>query len=115
MDPNFPNCPAKMSYSPRTDYKTATRRNEYIRFVNGPILRDDEYRLMLQTNGVDILRKQFAHQMKHHCPPTSCVHSYPTRVSTSQFADELQTYNRVMKGGAGNPCGDQTPYQASQY
>ena len=50
MDNFFKNCPPKMNDSRHlTDYRTATRREEYIKYVNN-VVRNDDHRLFLQQN-----------------------------------------------------------------
>lgn len=95
MDPFFESCPAKMSDGRLfNDFKTATRRNEEIKYIND-IRRDDKYRIMLQQNGATFMKRtEDYNKEKKSCIPTTCVHTYPTRVSTASFAEEIRRYNR---------------------
>ena len=74
-DNKYPNCPALMSDGRLfTDYKTATRRNEYIKHVNG-FHRDDEYRAFLQSNGATMIGNLWNYHKTHNsCNECACVH-----------------------------------------
>jgi len=77
------------------DYKTATRRNEYIKYIND-IWRDDQYRLFLQLNGKEILDREMAYHNKYNrCWTNDCVHNYPTRQSPRHFVQERQAYDSI--------------------
>lgn len=98
MDNFFQNCPAMMNDGFRdiTDYQTATRRNEYIRYVND-IYRDDQYRLFLQLNGKKILDREWEYDRKNHsCWDNACVHRFPLRQTTTQFIEERQAYDSIF-------------------
>ena len=118
MDNYFPNCPPKMSDGGRMfgDFHTATRRNEQIKYVNN-IYRDDEYRLMLQENGTNILRGYHAYHKKDQCRPTVCIHQYPTRVSPQQMVEQMAKYNAVKSGQmpVGVECINYKDYKSSEY
>lgn len=96
MDNYFQNCPPKMADGRHfQDFKTATRRNEYIKYMNG-IVRDDDYRLMLQKNSNDILRRTVDfHNANTRCYPSGCVHNYGTRTTPSEFVKEMDMYNAL--------------------
>ena len=97
MDNFFQNCPPMMEDQGRQlgDYKTATRRNEYIKYIND-IWRDDQYRLFLQSNGKEIMEREYAyHKKNNRCWANECVHNYPLRVSPRHMAQEMEAYNSV--------------------
>jgi hypothetical protein len=98
MDNFFKTCPAMMSDGRLfTDYRTATRREQYNKYVNG-IVRDDEYRMFMQTNASPIMDTTWNYNKEHNsCFVNKCVHTYPTRVPPAAFPEELQTYNDVME------------------
>lgn len=98
MDNYFQNCPPRMSDQGRHlgDYKTATRRNEYIKYIND-IWRDDQYRVFLQLNGKEILDKEWEyHKRRNRCFVNDCVHNYPTRVNPRHFRQEMEAYNSIF-------------------
>lgn len=98
MDNFFQNCPPKMEDGGRhlNDYQTATRRNEYIKYIND-IYRDDQYRLFLQLNGKEIMDREWAFHTKYNsCWVNDCVHRYPTRSTLQQYAQEKQAYDSIF-------------------
>lgn len=95
MDNFFHNCPPKMEDGGRHlgDYQTATRRNEYIKYVND-IWRDDQYRLFLQQNGKEILNREFDYHLDNNrCWANDCVHHYPLRSLPRHFVQERQAHD----------------------
>lgn len=96
MDNYFKNCPAVMSDGRVfTDYKTATRTNEYIKYING-IIRDDDYRMLLQQNGEKFLDADWKFQkQKMYCREVACVHKYPTRTLPQYFPLERRDYDAL--------------------
>ena len=97
MDNYFQNCPPMMSDQGRHlgDYKTATRRNEYIKYIND-IWRDDQYRLFLQLNGKEILDKEWAYHRKNNsCWSNDCIHNYPTRSLPRHLVQEREAYDSI--------------------
>lgn len=95
MDNFFQNCPPRMEDQGRHlgDFKTATRRNEYIKYIND-ITRDDQYRLFLQLNGETILDREWKYHNKYNkCWVNDCVHNYPTRQNPRQFYQERAAYD----------------------
>ncbi len=95
MDNYFKTCPAMMQDKGRNlgDFRTDTRRNEYIKKING-ICRDDQYRLFLQQNGLKMMNKEFDDLTKNQsCWVNECVHNYPTRQSPTTFAQERMAYD----------------------
>jgi len=95
MDPYFKSCPAKMNDGRLfNDFKTATRRNEEIKYIND-IRRDDKYRIMLQQNGTTFMKRTEEYNKEHKsCTAHTCIHTYPTRVTSASFSEELNRYNR---------------------
>ncbi len=97
MDNYFQNCPPMMEDGGRHlgDYKTATRRNEYVKYIND-IWRDDQYRLFLQKNGQEILDKEWGWHKKHNaCWASDCIHNYPTRALPRHFQQEREAYDSI--------------------
>ena len=95
MDNFYHDCPPMMSDGGRqfTDFKTATRRNEYIKYINS-VYRDDEYRLFLQGKGNQILKNVWNYHKKNNsCWKNGCVHVYPTRSLPRHFAQERQAHD----------------------
>lgn len=96
MDNFYQNCPPKMDGRDFGDYQTATRRNEYIKYVND-IHRDDQYRLFLQTNGTELLDNMWNYQRRFNsCPMQVCVHHYPLRTNTRQMVQEREAYDSIF-------------------
>lgn len=97
MDNYFKSCPAMMMDQGRNlgDFRTDTRRNEYIKKINGLEHRHhNEYRLFLQQNATQIMNKTFDDLLRtQSCHVNSCVHVYPTRQSPSTFAQERMAYD----------------------
>ena len=113
MDNLFQNCHPKMSDGRIfKDNKTATRRNEQIKYVNG-VYRDDEYRAMLQQNGADIMKRTAAYY-KRECGSV-CVHdNVPQRVSPEQMAQQMARYNARNQPDA-KQCEAKEPYRMTEY
>jgi hypothetical protein len=98
MDNYYRNCPARMDDGKFiTNYKTASSYNEYIKYVNG-IVRDDDYRLFLQTNATKVMDSEWLKLKKNDtCWNNACVHKYNTRMDPRFFAQELQDANLLFK------------------
>ncbi len=96
-DNYFKNCPPVMSDGRHfTDWKSATRRNEYIKYINDTV-RDDDYRMMLQCNGVKFMDKEWEYYSKKmNCWNNTCIHNYPTRTLPQFFPQELKAFNDSM-------------------
>lgn len=97
MDNFFHDCPPMMSDGGRQlgDFKTATRRNEYIKYIND-IWRDDRYRLFLQKNGKEILDREWQyHKDNNKCWESECIHNYPTRGLTRHYVQEKVAYDSI--------------------
>ena len=95
MDNYFNTCPAMMNDQGRqlADFQTATRRNEYIKYVNN-IVRDDEYRMFLQQRGSEMENIQWAYYKKNsNCSGKVCVHTYPLSQSPEDLAKERILYD----------------------
>jgi hypothetical protein len=98
MDNFFQQCPPKMSDQGRhlTDFQSSTRRDEYVKYVND-IHRDDQYRLFLQTNGKQIMDREWTyHNTYNRCWVNDCVHNYPTRCLPNQYWQERQAADSVF-------------------
>ena len=97
MDNFFHNCPPKMSDQGRhlSDFQSSTRRDEYIKYVND-ITRDDQYRLFLQSNGKEIMDREWAyHNKNNRCWDNVCIHNYPTRSLPRHMWQERQAYDSI--------------------
>jgi hypothetical protein len=90
----FKQCPPMNSDARQLgDYKTATQRNEYIKYVND-IWRDDQYRLFLQVNGETIINREMEYHLKNNeCFVNECIHTFPTNSTPSEYAAEMNKYN----------------------
>lgn len=98
MDNFYQNCPPMMEDGGRQlgDFQSATRRNEYIKYIND-IWRDDQYRLFLQKNGQQILDREWKYQRDHNsCWSNDCVHQYPTRSLPRHFVQERQAFDSIF-------------------
>lgn len=79
-----------------TDYRTATRRNEYVKYIND-IVRDDEYRAFLQQNANRLIESEWEYTRNNKsCFVNECVHNYPTRVYPPWFIKEKQAYDSLF-------------------
>ena len=98
MDNFYHDCPPMMSDGRHfTDYQTATRRNEYIKYIN-TIFRDDNYRLFLQQNANPILDNVWNfHKRNTNCWKNGCVHVYPLRSIPRHFVEERNAHNLLHK------------------
>lgn len=96
MDNYFQTCPPKMSDGRLfTDYRTAVRREEYIKYVN-KILRDDDYRMFLQQGAEKIMDNEWKFlKQNNSCFVNECVHNYPTRVIPEMFNQEKRNYDML--------------------
>jgi len=96
MDNFYNQCPPMMSDGRHfTDYKTATRRNEYIKYIN-TVNRDDTYRLFLQNNANQIMDNIWDHHLQNdRCWVNPCIHNYPTRSLPHHFAAERQAFDNI--------------------
>lgn len=96
MDNFWKNCPAKMEDGRHlTDYRTAVRREEYVKYINN-IVRDDEYKQFLTTNAEKITKNEWDwFKQNKNCWTNECVHNYPTRVHPPWFVEEKQKYNSL--------------------
>ena len=98
MDNFFQNCPPKMEDQGRhlSDFQSSTRRDEYIKYAND-IYRDDQYRLFLQSNGKEILDREWAYNGKYNrCWVNDCIHHYPTRSLQRQYVQEREAYDTIF-------------------
>jgi hypothetical protein len=96
MDNFFKQCPAKMSDGRLfTDYRTATRREEYVKYINN-IVRDDEHRMFNQCNAELIMDGEWQYNKKNKsCQVAECVHTYPTRMYPPWFVEERLKYDSL--------------------
>lgn len=98
MDNYYCNCPPMMNdgFRALTNYKTATCYNEYIKYING-IVRNDDYRLFLQTNANAIMNSEFDYFKSHDaCFDNACVHKYPLRMDPRSFAQERENTDKLF-------------------
>ena len=98
MDNFWKDCPPKMNDGRLlTDYRTAVRREEYVKYINN-IVRDDEYRVFLQANGESIADNEWNYYKKNKsCWVNECIHNYPTRVYPPWFVEERIKYDSLSK------------------
>jgi hypothetical protein len=96
MDNYWKGCPPRMNDGRfLQDFRTADRREQYIKHING-IVRDDDYRMFLQQNGAKVMDKEWEILRKtQSCFTNACIHNYPTRTSPGSNYEELQIYNAV--------------------
>lgn len=95
MNNFYHQCPAEMSDGRIFgEFKTATRRNEYIKYVNG-IYSNDQYRTFLQDNGKQLADNIFNYyKVNDNCWVNPCVHTHSsTRTTPAEMAEEMQRYN----------------------
>lgn len=98
MDNYYCNCPPRSGpgFRALTNYKTATCNNEFFKFTNG-IVRNDDYRLFLQTNANAIMNSEFVHLKENDsCFNNACVHKYPLRMDPRLFEKERQNTDELM-------------------
>ena len=96
MDNFFQQCPPKMYGRWLGDYRTATRRNEYNKYLNG-IHRDDDYRAMLQKNADQIMNQTWDNYKVKSCKQLPCVFKDQGRFNPSNFNKEMDKSNESMK------------------
>lgn len=98
-DNYFKECPAMMSDGRiLADYRTATRREQYIKTING-FLDDNDYRYFLQKNADAIMDNEWVFYRKNQsCFPNQCFHNTGTRTTSQSNSAELITYNKVKTG-----------------
>ena len=96
-DNYFLSCPPMMSDGRLfTDYRTDTRANEYVKYINH-IQRDDDYRVFLQSNAETIMDNQWNYTRKHKsCWVNQCVHDYPTRMYPPWFTQERKAADSLF-------------------
>jgi hypothetical protein len=113
MNNYFKDCPAKMDDSRQfTDWRTATRREEYVKHING-IVRDDEYRVFLQKNAEKIMNGEWSYLKKNaNCWKNGCTHNYPTRMDPAKFVEERSAHDEANKSGNGKfQCAAEKDYR----
>lgn len=98
MDNYFKQCPALMSDGRLfTDYRTPTRREEHIKYMNG-VTRNDDYRMFLQQNAETIMDREWdSIKQTKSCNVNECIHNYPTRVNPPWFVEEINNFDSLPK------------------
>ena len=98
MDNFYKNCPARMNDARfMTNYKSSTSNNELIKYANN-ITRDDDYRLFLQTNAVQIMDNEWVKlRTDESCWNNACIHSYSLRMDPKDFKTERENYNKLFR------------------
>lgn len=99
MDNFYHECPAEMSDGRIFgEFKTATRRNEYIKYVNG-IYSNDQYRYFLQNNGDKISDNVFTYfKVNENCRVNPCVHNHATtRITPKMMNEEIKRHDKRSK------------------
>lgn len=99
MDNYWKGCPPKMNDARfLTDYRSSTRRELYIKYLNG-IERDDDQRAFYQKNGENIMNNEWEILKRtQSCSPNACIHKSPTRTNPMSNYQELLLYNAVRTG-----------------
>lgn len=111
----FKDCPAVMDYSSFTDYRTAHRREQYIRTING-ITNDYDYKNLLQSNASKIMKGEADFfKSNYSCAVNPCIHNSPTSPTPGDFNIEMQRYNRVRVTGDASSakCAPEQDYKTS--
>jgi hypothetical protein len=111
----FKNCPAVMDYSSFTDYRTASRREQYIRSINN-ITSDYQYKNLLQRNADKIMEGESTFLTQEFaCNANVCIHNSPTSPAPGDFNVEMARYNavRVQGNNKGSECTPQQKYKIS--
>jgi hypothetical protein len=98
-DNYFKGCPAKMQDGRiLADYRTATRREQYIKTING-FDNDNDYRWFLQNNADAIMDNEWTFYRKNFsCYPQYCFHNTGTRTTSQSNIAEMTTYNNIKTG-----------------
>ena len=97
MDNFRKGCPARMGhFRELTDYRPNDTINQNIMRING-IVRNDDYRMMLQQNAETIIDSQFNILKNHYsCQTNACIHNEPmTRTTPGSHYAEFKRYNAV--------------------
>lgn len=93
----YSDCPAVMNYAAFTDHRMSSRREQYVKSING-IVRNDDYRAFLQKNSSKIMENEWNYlKTNYSCAPNPCIHNYPTNPSHGSHNEELKNYNNVRK------------------
>lgn len=98
MDNYFKTCPPRMEDGRHiTDYRTATRREEYNRSANN-LKHHNDHRIFMQQNAIAIMNNEWNHlKQTSSCRTKECVHTYPTRVYSPMFVEERQRHDKSQK------------------
>jgi hypothetical protein len=112
MDNYWKTCPAVMSDARIfTDYRSSTTREHYNRTING-IVRDDDYRIFLQTNAEKIIDNEWNYNKTNNsCFPNDCIHNYSTRTTSDEHNEEHRVYNAVKSGKQSAKCSNLQDYR----
>ena len=96
-DNYYTNCPARSYGRDLSNFKSSSVNNEYIKYMNG-IVRDDDYRLFLQTNGNTLIDSEWLYlRQNYSCFNNACVHQYPLRQDPRTFSQEMQKANSLFQ------------------
>lgn len=98
MDNYWKGCPPRMDDGRfLQDFRSPSRREQYIKHING-IVRDDDQRMFYQQNAKQIMDREWdLLRNTQSCFTNCCIHNYPTRTSPGSNYEELQMYNAVRK------------------
>jgi hypothetical protein len=98
MDNYWKGCPPRMDDGRfLQDFRSPSRREQYIKHING-IVRDDDQRMFYQQNAEQIMDREWQILRRtQSCFTNACIHNYPTRTSPGSNYEELQMYNAVRK------------------
>lgn len=96
-DSYYSNCPARNGIDRGlSNYEPHWVVDEKIKY-NNDIIRDDTYRLFLQTNANKIMDDEWLKMRKNSsCWNNPCVHIYPTRMNPKLFSEERKRANMVF-------------------
>lgn len=94
----YSNCPA-INGNARglTNYQNTWAFENNLRAKNG-IVREDDYRLFLQTNAKTLMDMEW-NELKNtqSCWNNVCVHTYPTRQNPLTFSEERKKANMALQ------------------
>ncbi len=98
MDNFFHSCPPRMEDARHlTDYRSSTRREEFIKYANG-FVRNDDYRLYLQGNAKNIMDSEWQYHVNTAgCSTNNNIHTYPTRIFPPWFVEERERHDIAQR------------------
>ena len=112
-------CPAVMSDGRIfRDWRTATRREEYVKYINN-IVRDDTQRLFYQANANKIMDGEWDFYKKNqNCWVNDCIFNSPSiRVHPSVFVEQRRANDKLLQPvparGRYMPCSKQDDFRAN--